>query len=243
MRTSQPRLSAEAGKIPRPCECPTTKRGATPINQRRTTMLTAASSLTVKADDPASRDLQLEQAASLLRGVAIRCGILVTRVDYLTFTVAFSPDIPYGLTQERDLVKEGQHAFAKNSPKSSRKRLTSSNRRNGPLAPAQDGDPYLNEEQEHEIAETQPLLIWKSLTRGDVVSLRTAGNRDQIGTVEASTSDGLIIWIRDDLNERRLFHFHDCQSVRLLVSRSQPRTQVSEGLGPPLCGPAHRPRA
>lgn len=74
---------------------------------------------------------------------------------------------------------------------------------------------YLSEEQRHAV-EKHPLLIWTGLTPGDVVSLRVPGIRDLVGTVETSTSDGLIIWIRDDLNERRLFHFHDCQSVRLL---------------------------
>jgi hypothetical protein len=61
-----------------------------------------------------------------------------------------------------------------------------------------------------------PLLIWTSIMPGDVVALRVAGNQDYVGIVESSTNDGLIIWIRDDLNERRLFHFRDCQSVRLL---------------------------
>ena len=48
------------------------------------------------------------------------------------------------------------------------------------------------------------------------MALRTLGNRDHVGVVDERTNDGLIIWIRDDLNEKRLFHFHDCQSVRLL---------------------------
>lgn len=37
-----------------------------------------------------------------------------------------------------------------------------------------------------------------------------------VGSVETKTSDGLIIWIRDDLNDRRAFHFHDCEAVQLL---------------------------
>lgn len=36
--------------------------------------------------------------------------------------------------------------------------------------------------------------------------LRISGKGDHIGTVEPVTNDGLIIWIKDDLNERRLFH-------------------------------------
>lgn len=69
---------------------------------------------------------------------------------------------------------------------------------------------------EQEGKEKHPLLIWTSLTPGNVVSLRVAGTWDHVGTIEASTSDGLIIWIRDELNERKLYHFRDCQSVRLV---------------------------
>ncbi len=69
---------------------------------------------------------------------------------------------------------------------------------------------------EQERTEKHPLLILTGLAPGDVVSLRLAGTLDHVGTVEARTIDGLIIWIRDDLNERRLFHFRDCQSVRLM---------------------------
>lgn len=67
-----------------------------------------------------------------------------------------------------------------------------------------------------------PLLIWTELDSGDVVSLRTLGNRDYVGTVEQKTKDGLMVWIRDDLNERRLFHFRDCLSVTLIAPRSRP---------------------
>lgn len=65
-------------------------------------------------------------------------------------------------------------------------------------------------------AEKHPLSIWTGLTPGDVVSLRVHQSGDFVGTVECVASEGLIIWVRDNLNERRLFHFHDCQSVRLL---------------------------
>ena len=77
----------------------------------------------------------------------------------------------------------------------------------------QQGDPYLVEEQDHEEVEKHPLLIWTSLSPGDVVSLRWLGSQECVGTVESRTSDGLIIWLRDDLNARRLFHFRECQSV------------------------------
>ena len=59
--------------------------------------------ITVKVEDRASRDRQLEQATSLLREKANGCGILVTRVDFTTFTVALSLDIPFGLIREVDL--------------------------------------------------------------------------------------------------------------------------------------------
>lgn len=72
------------------------------------------------------------------------------------------------------------------------------------------------EEQHHEGAERHPLVIWTSLGPGDVVSLRGPDIQDGVGTIESRTSDGLVIWIRDDLNERRLFHFRDCQSVRII---------------------------
>lgn len=80
----------------------------------------------------------------------------------------------------------------------------------------QKGEPNTKEEQGHEEAEKHPLLIWTGISPGDVVSLRVSGNREYVGTMESGTSDGLIMWIRDDLNERRLFHFRDCQSIRLI---------------------------
>lgn len=80
----------------------------------------------------------------------------------------------------------------------------------------QQGDPYPVKEQHHEEGNKNALLIWTGLSPGDVVSLRGFGTQDCVGTIESRTSDGLIIWIRDDLNERRLFHFHECQSVRII---------------------------
>jgi hypothetical protein len=79
----------------------------------------------------------------------------------------------------------------------------------------QDGYPCFIERQKGEV-EKHPLLIWPELSPGDVVSFRVHRTGDCVGLVESKTSDGLIIWIRDDLNERRLLHIHDCQSVRLL---------------------------
>lgn len=67
-------------------------------------MSTATSPITVKVEDPASRDRQLERATSLLREKAVGYGILVTRVDYTTFTIALSPEVAYGQTLEVDLL-------------------------------------------------------------------------------------------------------------------------------------------
>ncbi|GAA5197276.1 hypothetical protein GCM10023346_31550 [Arthrobacter gyeryongensis] len=64
----------------------------------------AKSIITVKIEDRASRDRQLEHATLLLREEATRCGILVTRVDFTTFIVTLSPGIPYGLTHEIDMM-------------------------------------------------------------------------------------------------------------------------------------------
>ncbi|MGX1163633.1 hypothetical protein FBY31_4569 [Arthrobacter sp. SLBN-100] len=77
-------------------------------------------------------------------------------------------------------------------------------------------DPYLLEEDHLEEVEKHPLLAWTSIKPGDVVSLQVPGIGDYVGTVESSTNDGLIIWTRDGLNERRLFHFRDCESLRLM---------------------------
>lgn len=86
-----------------------------------------------------------------------------------------------------------------------------------PDAKQQEGLPYLIEGPQHEEAEKHPLLTWTGLTPGDVVSLKEARTGQSIvGSVESRTRDGLIIWIRDDLNDRRAFHFHDCESVQLL---------------------------
>lgn len=67
-------------------------------------MSTTTSRITVKVEDRASRDRQLEQTCALLRREATDCGILVTRVDHTTFEFALSPDVPFGLTREMDLL-------------------------------------------------------------------------------------------------------------------------------------------
>lgn len=67
-------------------------------------MSTTTSRITVKVEDRASMDRQLEQTCSLLRREATEYGILVTRVDHATFEVALNPDVPFGLTREIDLL-------------------------------------------------------------------------------------------------------------------------------------------
>ncbi|GAA5201823.1 hypothetical protein GCM10023346_47140 [Arthrobacter gyeryongensis] len=67
-------------------------------------MPTTTSRITLKVEDPASRDRQLEQSCALLRSEAAACGILVTRVDHATFELVLSPDVPFGLTHELDLL-------------------------------------------------------------------------------------------------------------------------------------------
>lgn len=62
------------------------------------------SRIAVKVEDPESRDQQLEQTCALLRKEATDCGIVVTRFDPTTFEVALSPDVPFGLTRELDLL-------------------------------------------------------------------------------------------------------------------------------------------
>lgn len=65
--------------------------------------------------------------------------------------------------------------------------------------------------------EKEPVMPWRLLSPGDVVSLEVATTGQQItGSVDARTADGLIIWIRDELNDRKAYHFEDCLSVRLL---------------------------
>ncbi|MEJ1193187.1 hypothetical protein [Pseudarthrobacter sp. CCNWLW207] len=67
-------------------------------------MSTTTSRITVKVEDRVSRDRELEQTSALLRRQATDCGILVTRVDHTTFEVVLSPDVPFGLTRELDLL-------------------------------------------------------------------------------------------------------------------------------------------
>lgn len=71
-------------------------------------MSSKPSNITVKVEDPAFRDGQLEQATALIREQAAGCGILVTRINHTTFTVGLSPDVKFGLTKEIDLLSDSE---------------------------------------------------------------------------------------------------------------------------------------
>lgn len=75
------------------------------------------------------------------------------------------------------------------------------------------GEAHLAEEPDYKETEKHPLLIWTNLSPGDVVTLRGHNAQDYVGTVESKTKDGLIIWIRDNLNEGRLFHYRDVETI------------------------------
>ena len=55
----------------------------------------------------------------------------------------------------------------------------------------QQHDPTLAEEQQYEDVKKHRLLVWTSLSPGDVVSFRWLGTQDCVGTIECRTSDGL----------------------------------------------------
>jgi hypothetical protein len=72
-------------------------------------MITAPTGLTyhVMADEPQLIAERLEAAERSAQERALRegnHGILVTRHGPTSFTVALSADVPYGITQERDLA-------------------------------------------------------------------------------------------------------------------------------------------
>jgi hypothetical protein len=53
------------------------------------------------------RDLHLDRAidtAQVLASVDVKLGVLVTRHDFRRFSVALTPEVPYGLIKERDLA-------------------------------------------------------------------------------------------------------------------------------------------
>ncbi|UVJ38632.1 hypothetical protein [Arthrobacter sp. CJ23] len=57
--------------------------------------------------NPTQRDIELNMAVQMAAECAAedkRQGILVTRHDFSRFTVALTPDVPFGLIRERDLA-------------------------------------------------------------------------------------------------------------------------------------------
>lgn len=73
-------------------------------DSKATRRSTAMAKIILSVEDAASRDQQIEHSCSRLRSDAIDCGILVTRVDYALFEIALSPDVPFGVTDEMDLL-------------------------------------------------------------------------------------------------------------------------------------------
>ncbi|WP_159701293.1 hypothetical protein [Arthrobacter sp. 18067] len=72
--------------------------------ERSKFLSTTSPKFTIRIEGPASRDRQLEQACTKLSKEAVDCGILLIRVNHDTFEVAFSPEVPFGLTHELDLL-------------------------------------------------------------------------------------------------------------------------------------------
>ena len=64
--------------------------------------------------------------------------------------------------------------------------------------------------------EKHPLQIWTSLRPGDTVAITGPDRQKYQGTVETGTEDGLVIWIRTNLNERKMFHFHHVNTVQII---------------------------
>lgn len=78
-----------------------------------------------------------------------------------------------------------------------------------------------------DMGEKHPLLIWTGLQPGDIVVLRSSNMQMYVGTVEIGTKDGLNIWVRTELNERKIIHFRDCESVQIITNR-QDKTAEAE---------------
>jgi hypothetical protein len=60
-----------------------------------------------------------------------------------------------------------------------------------------------------DVRQEESSKAWADLQIGDFVALGGRGGPVHTGVVEDRTADGLIIWIRTGLNERRLFHLED----------------------------------
>jgi hypothetical protein len=60
-----------------------------------------------------------------------------------------------------------------------------------------------------DVHQEERLKAWADFQPGDFVALADRGGTVHAGIVEDRTADGLIIWIRTELNERKLFHLED----------------------------------
>ena len=60
---------------------------------------------------------------------------------------------------------------------------------------------------------------WKSLQRGDFVTLLRHGVENHKGCIDDRTEDGRTIWVTDGIGDRRLFHIED--EYELLVNDAE----------------------
>lgn len=68
-------------------------------------------------------------------------------------------------------------------------------------------DTLLPSSKEHYDEQMKRLFIWNGLRPGDEILVSVDRSSQFTGIVESKTPDGYIIWVRDSLNERRLFDF------------------------------------
>ena len=64
---------------------------------------TTLPAITLRVSDRSTMDEALDAAEAAVRRHAMRqrdCGILVTRHSHDTFTLALSPEVPFGITRE-----------------------------------------------------------------------------------------------------------------------------------------------
>jgi hypothetical protein len=65
-------------------------------------------------------------------------------------------------------------------------------------------------------AKEHPLSLWIRVAPGDRLVITRYGLPNVVGLLECRSNDGLIIWIRDELNDRKMIHFRDCRSFVLV---------------------------
>lgn len=59
--------------------------------------------------------------------------------------------------------------------------------------------------------------MWDSMQPGDLVVLEGA-DVGSLARVEDRTQDGIMVWVHNEFNERKLVHFEDCAGVRIVNS-------------------------